>query len=65
MANDNKIVIISDSRANKMFVNLSKNNKSKNLMYMPNIGAMEQSIFLISNDKKAFNRLAFIKSSIF
>ena len=44
-------------------MNLSKNNKSKNLTYMSNIAATEEPILLTSNVKKAFNylRKAFIK----
>ena len=34
--NDNKVIRLS-SKANKMVVNLSKNNKSRNLTYVPNI----------------------------
>ena len=65
--NDNEVVSSNSSKANKTFVNLSKNKKSKNLMRMPNIGAIKKPIFLIFNTKKAFNqlRLAFIKAPIF
>ena len=66
-ADDNKVVSDSRSRANKMVVNLSKNNKSRNLTYIPNIGAMREPNFLNPNAKKAFNylRLAFIEAPIF
>ena len=49
-----------------MVVNLSKNNKSRNLTYMLNIRATEKLICLTSNTKKIFNylRLAFIKAPI-
>ena len=65
-ADDNKVVSNSDCRANKTIVNLSKNNKSKNLTYMPNIGATGDFIFQNSNAKKVFNNLwlAFIKTLI-
>ena len=61
-ANDMEVVEISD-RANETLVNLSKNNKSKNLTCMPNIGATVELNFSIPNIKKAFNqlKLAFIK----
>ena len=53
---DNKAVSVS-SRANQTIVNSSKNNKSKNLMRLPNIGALKKSIFLTLNIKKDFNNL--------
>ena len=64
-ANDNEIVKIGD-RANKMVVNLSKNEKSKNLIRIPNIKVIKKFIFLTFNAKKAFNQLwlAFVKASI-
>ena len=63
---DNKVVVDGGSRANEMFVNLSKNNKSRNLICMPNIGAIKKSTFLTSNAKKTFNhlQLAFVKALI-
>ena len=57
---DNNKVVRVDSRANKIVVNLSNkfiNNKSKNLMYVLNIGAIKEPIFLIFNTKKTFNYL--------
>ena len=65
-ANDDGIISENGSRADKTVMNLSKNNKSRNLTYMPNIGAIEKPNFLISNAKKFFNhlRLAFIKALI-
>ena len=64
---NNEIVGDNDSRTNKTVVNLFKNNKSKNLIYMPNIEAMMELIFLIFNAKKIFNflKLVFIKTPIF
>ena len=64
---DNEIIDNGSSETNKMVINSSKNNKSRNLIYMPNIGAMKKPIFLISNAKKTFNflRQAFIKAPIF
>ena len=64
-ANNNKIVGIS-SRANEMVINSSKNNTSRKLTCMPNIGATRESIFVALNTKKTFNhlRLAFKKASI-
>ena len=38
-------------------MNLSKNNESKNLTYMPNIEAIREPIFSTSNAKKTFNYL--------
>ena len=63
---DNKVVEI-DGKANKTIINLFKNNKFKNLTYVPNIRAIEKSIFLTLNAKKVFNHLwlAFIKVPIF
>ena len=43
--NDNEIVSSGDGKANEMLVNVSINNKLRNLIYMPNIKAMEESIF--------------------
>ena len=65
-ANDNKIVSGDDGRANRTVVNLSKNEKSRKLTRVPNIGAMKEPNFLTLNAKKAFNylRLAFIKAPI-
>ena len=57
---DNKIIGSSNGKANETVVNLSnqlKNNKSRNLMYMPNIRAIRKLNFLIPNAKKAFNHL--------
>ena len=50
----------------KTVVNLSKNEKSRKLTRMPNIGATEEPNFLIPDAKKAFNhlKLAFIKALI-
>ena len=64
--NDNRIVD-SNGKTNKAIVNSSINNKSRNLMYMPNIEAMRELIFLTSNVEKAFNylKLTFIKALIF
>ena len=66
-ANNNEIIDDNDnSRINKTIANLSKNNKSKNLTYISNIGAIRKSIFLTSNAKKIFNYLkqVFIKAPI-
>ena len=54
-ANNNKVVEISGSRANKIIVNLSKNNKSRNSTHLLNIKAMKEYIFLTFNVRKAFN----------
>ena len=64
-ADDNKVVC-NNNKANKMVVNLSKNNKFRNLTRLPNIKAIEEPIFLTFNAKKAFNYFeqAFIKASI-
>ena len=65
--NDNRVIGNGDSRANKIVLNSSQNNKSKKSMYMPNIKATKKPIFLTFNTKKTFNylQLAFIKALIF
>ena len=65
-ANSNKVVGDGNGRANGTILNLSKNKKSKKLIYMLNIRATEKPNFLTSNIKKAFNHLwlAFIKALI-
>ena len=65
--NDNKVVNGGDNKTNKTVVNLSKNKKSRNLIYVLNIRAIKKSNFLTLNAKKAFNylRLVFIKASTF
>ena len=64
-ANNNKIIRGGSNRTNKIVINLSKNNKFRNSMHMPNIEAKREFIFLIFNTKKAFNHLkqVFIKAS--
>ena len=64
--NENEIVKDSGSETNKTVVNLFKNNKFRNLMYISNIRAIKKPHFLIFNAKKTFNYLkqAFIKYSI-
>ena len=52
---DNKVVCGGNDRINKTIVNLFKNNKFKNLTYMPNIKTIKKPIFLIFNAKKSFN----------
>ena len=42
---NNEIVCYSSYRANKIFMNSSKNKKSKDLTYVPNIGAMRKPKF--------------------
>ena len=66
-ANNNEVVSTSSSRANITILNLSKNNKSRNLTHLLNIKVIKKFTFLISNTKKIFNRLwlAFIKAPIF
>ena len=56
-ANDNKIINSNNGRINKIVVNLSKNEKSRNLTYVPKIRAITKLIFLILNIKKVFNHL--------
>ena len=65
-ANNNTFVNSSSKRANDIVINLSKNNKSKKLTYLPNIGATKKSNFITPNTKKTFNhlQLAFIKALI-
>ena len=50
---DNKVVGVG-GRANKMVVNLFKNNKSRNSTYMLIIRAIKKPNFLILNIKKSF-----------
>ena len=54
--NDNEVVKVG-SKANKIVVNLFKNNKSRKLTHMLYIRATKKLIFLTSNAKKAFNHL--------
>ena len=64
---DNEVVNDGNGRTNETVVNLSKNKKFRNLIYMQNIGAIKKPTFLTSNTKKVFNQLwlMFIKASIF
>ena len=69
-ADDNKVVNSDGSRINETVINLfdqSKNNKSRNLTYVPNIEAIKKLTFLNPNAKKTFKhlQLAFIKPPIF
>ena len=52
-----KFIYNDNNRTNKTVMNLFKNNKSRNLIYILNIGTIEEPIFLITNTKKAFNYL--------
>ena len=63
---DHEVVDRSGVEVNKTVINLSKNNKSRNLMYVLNIKATKKPTFLNFNNKKAFNYLwlAFIKALI-
>ena len=65
--NNNEVVDDSSSRTNGTIKNLSKNKKSKKLLYMLNIRVTEKPNFLTFDAKKAFNHLwlAFIKALIF
>ena len=67
MVDYNEVVDSGDSKTNKTIINLSKNNKSKDSTYLPNIRTTKKSTFLIYNTKKAFNYLkqVFIKALIF
>ena len=59
-ANANKIVDGRNNKANETIVNLSnksKNNKSRKLTHMPNIGAIEKPTFFTLNVKKALSHL--------
>ena len=66
-ADDNKVVGDGGDKTNETVINLSKNKKSRNLTYVPNIKATGKPNFLTLDAKKAFNylRLAFIKTPIF
>ena len=69
-ANNNKVIRGNSNKANKIITNLSnksKNDKFRNLIYMPNIRAIKKLTFLTFNVKKVFNYLkqVFIKTSIF
>ena len=65
-ADSNEVVGDSGSRANETVMNLSKNKKSRKLIYLPNIRAIREPNFLTPNAKKSLNhlRLAFIKALI-
>ena len=64
---NNNEIVDDNSKTNQIVVNLSKNNKSKNLTHMPCIKTMKKSTFLIPNAKKILNHLRqiFIKATIF
>ena len=66
-AGNNKVVRGGGGRTNETVVDLSKNEKSRKLTCMLNIGATEKPNFLTFNARKAFNylRLAFIEAPIF
>ena len=68
-ADDNEVVGDASGRANKTFMDSSKskNEKSRILTRVPNIGAIGEPNFLTLNTKKGFNqlRLAFIKAPVF
>ena len=63
---NNKIVEIS-GRANETVANLSKNNKSRKSIQVPNIRTIRESNLITPNPKKTFNylQLMFIEASIF
>ena len=65
-ADDDKVVSGGGGRANGTVVNLFKNEKSRKLTRVPNIGATGEPNFLTSDAKKAFNHLwlAFIEAPI-
>ena len=54
-AGNDMVIRDGDGRADETVVNSSKNEKSKKLMCVPNVGAMEESNFLTPNAKKVFN----------
>ena len=54
---NNEVVEGGGGRANETVVDLSKNEKSRKLMRVPNIGATEKPNFLTFDAKKAFNYL--------
>ena len=56
-AGNNEVFGGDGGRADEAVVNLSKNKKSKKSTYVPNVGAIGEPNFLISNAKKAFNHL--------
>ena len=63
--NNNKVVKVR-RRANETIVNLFKNNKSRNSIYMSNIKVTGKPTFSTPNTKKIFNYLqeTFIKAPI-
>ena len=65
-AGNNEVVRGGSGRADETVLDLSKNEKSRKSMRVPNIGAMEEPNFLTLNAKKVFNHLwlAFIKALI-
>ena len=44
-ADDNEIAVDNSGRTNKTILNLFKNNEFRNLIYIPNIKDIEESIF--------------------
>ena len=66
-ADDNEVIGDSGSKTNGIIVNLAKNKKFRNLIYILNLRAIGEPNFLIFNSKKGFNylQLAFIKATIF
>ena len=65
-AGNNEVVGVGGGRADEIIVDLSKNEKSRKLTRVPNIGATGKPNFLTPDAKKAFNhlRLAFIEAPI-
>ena len=63
---NNEVVRGRGSKTNETVVNLSKNEKSRKSMRMPNIGSTREPNFLTLDAKKAFDylRLAFIEAPI-
>ena len=57
MADNNEVVGDDKGKANKIVVNLFKNNKSKKWTYIQNIEVTKKPNFLILAAKKGFNHL--------
>lgn len=55
--NHNKFVDLNNNKANKMVINLFKNNKFKNFTYISKIAVIKKLTFLTSNTNNTYNYL--------
>ena len=63
-AGDNKVISGNNNRANKIVVNLFKNNKFRSLTHMPIIKAIKKSIFLTSMLKRLLTIYSYYLSKL-